>query len=276
MEAFIHDHSKEEFDEFIEVSMAGQQGRIDVWGISKDTSPARIRVEARHKANSIQLSISDITHQYRPEKQKHAKNQLGKIYAIYLDGALIRSDDKPEFMRNLRKMINKSGLKPDRKKVKIIILGLEDGESRSSKFEFEETDDFFYRPIDRSLVKEKMMLYVFPFEDETSHIQLDYFKNSQNSVLSTDVQMVEVSEHGIAIRYKIPFKEGTYMRFISKIFYLDNGDPLIGRCYFSEKEEESETYLSFFEFFGVTDEVFKRIRVWIRENYVQNKNKNSA
>ena len=120
------------------------------------------------------------------------------------------------------------------------------------------------------------MLYVFPFEDETSHIQLDYFKNSQNSVLSTDVQMVEVSEHGIAIRYKIPFKEGTYMRFISKIFYLDNGDPLIGRCYFSEKEEESETYLSFFEFFGVTDEVFKRIRVWIRENYVQNKNKNSA
>ena len=274
--AFIHDHSKEEFDEFIEVSMAGQQGRIDVWGISKDTSPARIRVEARHKANSIQLSISDITHQYRPEKQKHAKNQLGKIYAIYLDGALIRSDDKPEFMRNLRKMINKSGLKPDRKKVKIIILGLEDGESRSSKFEFEETDDFFYRPIDRSLVKEKMMLYVFPFEDETSHIQLDYFKNSQNSVLSTDVQMVEVSEHGIAIRYKIPFKEGTYMRFISKIFYLDNGDPLIGRCYFSEKEEESETYVSFFEFFGVTDEVFKRIRVWIRENYVQNKNKNSA
>ena len=66
------------------------------------------------------------------------------------------------------------------------------------------------------------------------------------------------------------------MRFISKIFYLDNGDPLIGRCYFSEKEEESETYVSFFEFFGVTDEVFKRIRVWIRENYVQNKNKNSA
>lgn len=268
--SFIHEISQEDFEEFLEVSLAGQQGRMDLWGISKDTSPARIRIECQNKPNTIQFSISDITHEYKPDKKDQQKS-LSKVFAVYIDGGMIRSEDKSEFCKNLRKMIKKAGLKPDGKKVKINVLGLEDGETRSSKYEFPEVDDFFYRPLDRSLILQKMMLYIFPFEQELAHNQLQYFNNSHTVVLSTYVEMTEVSEHGIAIRYKIPFKEGTFMRFISTIFYLDNGDPLIGRCYFSEKEDGADTYLSYFEFFGVTDEVFKRIRVWMRESYVESK-----
>ena len=268
--SFLHEYSRDEFEEFLEVSLAGQQGRMDFWGISEDSSPARIRIESQNKPNSIVLNISDITHSYKPDKNA-SKGSLSKVFAVYIDGSMIRSEDKNEFIKNLRASIKKAGLKPDRKKVKVNILGLEDGETRSSKYELEEVDDFFYRPLDRSLILEKMMLYIFPFEEELSQHHLDYFTNSHDVVLSTYVDMKEVSEHGIAISYKIPFKEGTFMRFISKNFYLDNGDPLIGRCYFSEKLEDDSGYMSYFEFFGVTDEVFKRIRVWIRENYIQSK-----
>lgn len=269
--SFIHEYSVEEFDEFLEISIAGQQGRMDFWGISEDTSPARIRIEAQNKPNSIQFTISDITHIYKPDKKNAGKGTFKKIYAIYLDGGMIRSDDKNQFLSNLKNMIKKAGLKPNRRKIKVNILGLEDGETRSSNYELDEVDDFFYRPLDRSLIMQKMMLYIFPFEEEISQNHLEYFSNSHDVVLSTYVGMKEVSEHGIAIQYKIPFKEGTFMRFISKIFYLDNGDPLIGRCYFSEKMKDGDEYISYFEFFGVTDEVFKRIRVWIRESYVESK-----
>ena len=274
--SFVHEYSREEFEEFLEICMAGQQGRIEIWGQSKDSSPARLRVEAKPKPRSVQLSIMDISHQYRHEANRGDKDRLGKIFAIYMDGAMIRSEDKPAFLQNLRSAVKKAGLKPDKRKTKINIIGMEGTDTRAGKFEFEEVDDFFYRPIDRNLLLQKMLLYVFPFEDEIAHIQLDYFQNSHSSVLSTDVEMIEVSEHGIGIRYKIPFKEGTFMRFISQIFYLDNGDPLIGRCYYSEKEEDGSDYISYFEFFGVTDEVFKRIRVWIRESYIRNKQKSSA
>lgn len=268
---FVHEYSSDEFDEFLEISFAGQQGRMDFWGVSEDTSPARIRVEAQNKPNSVQFTISDVTHTYKPDRKAQEKGSFKKIYAIYIDGGMVRSDDKSTFITNLKSMIKKAGLKPKKRKTKVNILGLEDGETRSSLFELEEVDDFFYRPLDRNLIQQKMMLYIFPFEQELSGNQMEYFSNSHDVVLSTYVDMKEVSEHGIAIQYKIPFKEGTFMRFISKIFYLDNGDPLIGRCYFSEKMEDGEGYISYFEFFGVTDEVFKRIRVWIRESYVESK-----
>ncbi|MFK8138482.1 MAG: hypothetical protein AB8E15_08990 [Bdellovibrionales bacterium] len=268
--SIIHDSSEQEFEEFIDYCSAGQNSRMNMWAVSKDTSPAWIKIEIKNKPGALTLKIIDISEQYKPNPKQQEK--LDKVYAIYIDGTAVRGNPD-EFMEGLREKIKKAGLKPKKKKLKIAILGVEDGTTRSSRFEFASVDDFFYRPLDRKLILQKIKLYMFPFEKELDSKKLSYFTNSHNAILSTHVQMKEVSEHGITIKYKIPFKEGTFMRFISTTFYMDNGDPIIGRCYFSEQMEgdDSSFYLSYFEFFGVTDEVFKRIRVWIRENYIESK-----
>jgi hypothetical protein len=105
--------------------------------------------------------------------------------------------------------------------------------------------------------------------------------------MAKDVRMVEVSEYGISIVHPAPFREGVFMRFFSPLFG-EHPDGIIGRCNYCEKTEADHggvggaaggaagashhaTYHCNFILFGAHDELLRRIRSWIREDYVHKK-----
>lgn len=62
------------------------------------------------------------------------------------------------------------------------------------------------------------------------------------------------------------------VRFFSPIF-IPRSEGIIGRCLMSEQigKGEKAYFACHFMFFGMSDELFHRIRKWIREDYVQGK-----
>jgi hypothetical protein len=88
------------------------------------------------------------------------------------------------------------------------------------------------------------------------------------------VEIAEISEAGIVINYSRSISLGAFRKFV----FPDNESNSIlefsTSCnYFSDHPTEKEQFQNHFVFFGITDVYLKKIRLWILENYVQNKQK---
>lgn len=132
--------------------------------------------------------------------------------------------------------------------------------------------DIFYTPVDRNYLVKKIFLNYFGTDDWRP----EYFIQTKNEVQSAQqIQINEISEAGLTFKYHRPLELGSFRRF-----YLWTPNELelmdyIASCnYFEElKEGLKKSYFHHFAFFGVTDIYLKNIRLWIRENYIQQKSK---
>jgi hypothetical protein len=89
--------------------------------------------------------------------------------------------------------------------------------------------------------------------------------------VAKEVKMESIAEFGLTILHPTPFRPHVYMRFFVPVIG-EGARGILARCTHCEKTEGANpVYRCHFAFFGVGDELLKRIRKGIREDYVQKK-----
>ena len=191
--------------------------------------------------------------------------------AIYIDVNLIRGDLKPWF-DGLHESFMRAGIvKPNQAMPKIILLADEKSTATPEKYRSKVVSDFMYKPLDRKVLsyKAKELIELVPRGEPELP---PFVKCDLPAKLAKDAQMEELSEYGLSIAHPTPFKKGATVRFFSPIFG-GGAEGVLARCTHCEerKVEKTVSYVCHFMYFGTPDEILKRIRNWIREEYIHQK-----
>lgn len=191
--------------------------------------------------------------------------------AIFIDGTLIRGE-VPSWIEGLNEaLLNAGAFNRGEPMPKIMILADEKSRLRPESFRFKAIGDFVFKPLERKFVSYKVKTLIPELVPRGEPDMPPFVPCEIPAKLAKDAKMEEVSEYGLTIAHPSPFRGNVYMRFFSPLFG-DNSDGVIGRCTHCDKKAgEGEGYACHFTFFGTTDEVLKRIRTWIREDYVHRK-----
>lgn len=226
----------------------------------------------------IRLDLTQISRETYLQKitgesaSSESGNPVGfKFDAVFVDVSLI--SPTPEawlatFISSLRKA---NLLGPDEEPPKIIVLADDTKWMAPEAFRDAGYSGYCFKPHDRRHLLLTMQALI---PDLKWHRELDNVpsvKVEMTAKLAKEVKLIEMGEYGLAIEQKAPLRQGVLMKFFSPLFGERGGEWVTARCRYSVVNEASETHQSRFIFFGVSDDVFKRIRRWIREDYVAKK-----
>ncbi len=210
------------------------------------------------------------------EKKASAADEMAdpsefRFDAIYIDGSLVRGEI-PSWLEGLNEILYSAGVfNRGDAMPKIMILADEKSKLRPEAFRYKAIGDFVFKPLERKFFSYKTKTLIPELVPRGEPDIPPFVPCEMPAKLAKDAKMEEVSEYGLTIAHPSPFRGNVYMRFFSRLFG-DNSDGVIGRCSHCDKKQgEGEGYACHFTFFGTTDEVLKRIRTWIREDYVQRK-----
>lgn len=130
--------------------------------------------------------------------------------------------------------------------------------------------EIFYVQHDRTEMTRKLCLFLGRALDEN----FKYHQISDVARVASPIELVELSESGLVLKYNRPLDIGGFRKFVLP---KATGGPVLeylGNCNFNEVDKsEKEVVLNYFVFFGITDAYLKNIRVWMRDNYAHSKEK---
>ncbi len=235
-----------------------------------------LRVGEGEESSQIQIELKQIEkddYLLNAAKGEEKEIQAAELLydAIFIDVNLIRRDLEPWY-DGLNEAYMKAGiLTPGAMMPKIILLANEKSRIQPENYRKRIVSDFIYKPLDRRVLSFKAKTSVNDFIPRKEPDIPPFVRTDLVAKLAKDARMVELSEYGLSISHPTAFRRGAMMRFFSPL--LGGGvDGVLGRCTHCEKKEEKEvSYLCHFTFFGTPDENLKRIRTWIREDYVLKK-----
>lgn len=268
-----------ELTEMIAYTVSGGQGRSYLR--MKDQSRRLFFVEANatlvklgegEEPSLIHVELKQI------EKAEYLKNSLGKVEAndllydaIFIDVNLIRGDLQPWY-DGLTEAYMKAGIvAPGQVMPKIVLLADDKTRIQPENFRNKIVADFIFKPLDRKMLSFKAKLAANELIPRKEPETPPFIRVEVPAKLAKDAQMEELSEYGLSIAHPTPFRKGAMMRFFSPLFG-EGAEGVLGRCSHCEKKDEKiVSYICHFVFFGTPDEILKRIRNWIREDYVQRK-----
>jgi hypothetical protein len=282
--AAIDSEDKEEFLEFVDFVASGGKGQVharihDVGG-KKVYIVAKGHLEKAADGDSpsiVQLEFKDIGKADWKEHVKARNNQSLdssrlKYTAIFVDAGIVRTEFA-SWLEGLKGLMEKAGvIAAGEAMPKIILMAEEKVAANLEQYRVKSVADFMLKPLDRKVVREKIHAF-FPTLQEKEPSEMPPFIPCEiPAKLGKDVIMEEISEYGLTILNNAALKPNIFMRFFSSHFGEANPG-VIGRCSHSEKVEGDKvvSYRCHFTFFGTSDELFKRIRTWIREDYVHKK-----
>lgn len=194
-----------------------------------------------------------------------------KFDAVLIDAALICPNPQ-EWYDGFMLLLRKTGVLGEKDyPPKIFVMGEDQPWSLPELFRVPGVHDFSYKPLDRRLALLKAQALVPDLKLQRELDTPPSVRIEETAKLAKEVKLAELSEYGLAIEQKSPFKEGILMKFFSPLFGENGGTWVTARCRYSQKTEKGDKFNSRFIFFGVSDEVFQRIRRWIREDYVAKK-----
>lgn len=207
------------------------------------------------------------------------------VPAIELKLAKLASFEKTDFLKRMTPLMKnidlvvgndaffKSCLKKNyyEKETKILISKdyLSDADERYwSQF----VKDILYMPIDRSYLAKKIFI---TFSDAKSWDKQQFIPRLKEIQTALQIQIDEISEGGLFLKYHRPIPIGSFRRFY---LWTPNETELMdyhANCNYTEElKEQKGTFVHHFVFFGMKDLYLKNIRLWVRDNYIQNKSKN--
>lgn len=132
--------------------------------------------------------------------------------------------------------------------------------------------EIFHLPIDRQYIVKKIFMI---FVDKRQWDQSLFLVKSKEIQTAQQIQIDEVSEAGLLFKYHRAIDVGSFRRFY---LWTPDETQLLdyhANCNYTEEiKEQKGTFLHHFVFFGMKDLYLKNIRLWVRENYIQNKSKN--
>jgi hypothetical protein len=131
--------------------------------------------------------------------------------------------------------------------------------------------DFLFKPIDRRHVVHKLAA-LMPALFRSEYVESPVFVPCEiTGQLCKTAQIEELSEYGLTVLHPTPLRPKSFMRFFSPLF-PGSADGVMGRCTASiPSRQEGAGYRCLFVFFGASDELHKKIRNWIRDDYINKK-----
>lgn len=137
-------------------------------------------------------------------------------------------------------------------------------------------DDIFYSPVDRAYFIQKMVFRFPGLKILEDPVQLSEKKMPAVIKTANPVEVEELSEAAMTMDYYREISAGSFREFVLWQPYDYRSPQLLGSCYACEpKEGKDAGYKVYFVLYGMRDQLLKAIRLWIRDNYVNTKNKAS-
>jgi|GEM_PF-2213643 len=136
--------------------------------------------------------------------------------------------------------------------------------------------DIFFRPLDRVYFLQKLLLF-FP-DLKFSKEPVELTTRAQESTISSanPVKVIELSEAGLVMQYYRPISMGGFREFVLWQAYELAAAKVVATCNSTEEGSEKGLHNNHFVFFGIRDNFLKSIRIWMRENYILAKEKETS
>ena len=136
-------------------------------------------------------------------------------------------------------------------------------------------EDVFYHPFNKSYFMKglKQRWPGLRAKEELFEARREF---EQNIHVSNPVKMVQVSEAGLVIEYGREIALGEFREFV---FWMANEvdvPTLVAQCNFTEKVEGEKPFHCHFVFFGLQEAELKFIRLWMRHQYIETKQKEQS
>lgn len=133
--------------------------------------------------------------------------------------------------------------------------------------------DVFFAPLDRSYILKKL-LYQYPSLLNINATQISHMKDSSVLKVANPVEIIQISEAGLVMKYYRAMSIGAFREFILWRPEELETPEIIGTVNFHEKDKNGgDFFLNHFVFFGMRDLYLKHIRLWLREAYIKSKDK---
>jgi hypothetical protein len=132
--------------------------------------------------------------------------------------------------------------------------------------------DIISLPVERLSFAKKMSV-LFPQLTIAEDNEIKTFLWSEEISVGQPIELVEMSELGLIQKYERAFPVGTIRQFV--LWQpMEVGLPILtARCYQSQNSDTPSVFLNHFIFFGMTDHHIKEVRLWMRDHYIQAKQK---
>jgi hypothetical protein len=132
--------------------------------------------------------------------------------------------------------------------------------------------DIFYKPMDRTYFIYKLYTFFPELKSPKEPVTIQTNKNDDTLFTANPVQISEISEAGIMMQYYRTISVGSFRDFVLWQPYDVGAPRLVATCnYCMESASQEGIYNIHFVFFGMTDHFLKTIRIWIRDTYIQGK-----
>ena len=277
------------FNEFIDYLSSGQQAEQQIKFINKDDYFYWVKINANpyrgpdNEIRYITLDITCIHEEFLQQEQDTSthesvttqkgiitKEELRNLNTIIIDGNFVRGD-KVEWLKTLRDSLDKHLGIPETRPINIFLMGEEYSKILPEYFQSKEFCGFLSKPLDRRLIMQNLSLMVPNLSFDADQMNLQALDIKLPLKISQKVKLQEISEYGLKIVYPRPLKTNVFLSFFSPIFGQVNQQDVISKCYRVAKNGNSDDYSCYFTFFGVTDSFLKKIRSWIKGDYVSSK-----
>ncbi|CAN5457058.1 hypothetical protein BH10BDE1_BH10BDE1_07690 [soil metagenome] len=272
----------EDFNEFLSYTGTGGQGVTGIRFVDNSGGFVYAEVKRRYVAAigpedtpTLRLDVKQVEREAWIDLNRMvAKGVTPDQYrfdALLIDGGLIQTD-AASWLDGLHSALTRAQvILPSEPLPRIFILADEGSRVIPANFKHRGITDFIYKPLDRKLLTDKLGVAVPQLSRTVLPETSPFVPCELTAQVCKNVTLEELSEFGVTIRHPTPFKPRIFMRFFSPLFG-DTGDGVLARCVASiPAGPQDPTFKCHFVFFGCSDELHKRIRNWIREDYVQKK-----
>ncbi len=135
------------------------------------------------------------------------------------------------------------------------------------------TKDIFFTPLDKGYMAKKLVSEQSGLANKTP-VTIASLKESQTLKVANPVEITQISEAGLVMKYYRAISTGAFREFILWRPEETETPEIIGTVNFHEEDKTTqEFFYNHFIFFGMKDHYLKHIRLWLREAYIKQKEK---
>ncbi|WP_413294197.1 hypothetical protein ACLSU7_03650 [Bdellovibrio sp. HCB185ZH] len=134
--------------------------------------------------------------------------------------------------------------------------------------------DIYFTPLDKMYIAKKLITnFAITTVEPTT---LPYVKDVLDAKVANPVEITQISEAGVVMKYHRAISTGAFREFILWRMEEHQNPEIIATVNYSEENKTDSGYLNHFVFFGMKDAYLKHIRLWLVDAYIKSKEKDSA